>query len=65
MIQTPRIQQWLTAEDPYGQNTWIRKDGATRRSAPLAIETKGWSPEEEEDFDLADLDEEQPLLAHT
>eukprot|EP00975_Prorocentrum_lima_P024573 5163827-Prorocentrum_lima.AAC.1 len=26
----PTIQQWLTVEDPDGQNMWIRKDGATR-----------------------------------
>eukprot|EP00975_Prorocentrum_lima_P034553 7262765-Prorocentrum_lima.AAC.1 len=35
----PTIQQWMTVEDPDGQNIWIRKDGATRRSAPFAIET--------------------------
>eukprot|EP00975_Prorocentrum_lima_P049480 10351564-Prorocentrum_lima.AAC.1 len=44
---------------------WIRKDAATRRSAPFAIETIDWSHEQEEDFDLVDLDEEQPLMAHT
>eukprot|EP00975_Prorocentrum_lima_P033849 7108043-Prorocentrum_lima.AAC.1 len=44
---------------------WIRKDGATRRSAPFASETKDWSHEQEGDADLVDLDEEQPFMAHT
>eukprot|EP00975_Prorocentrum_lima_P062643 12886726-Prorocentrum_lima.AAC.1 len=44
---------------------WIRKAGATRRSAPFPIETIDWSHEQEEDFDLVDLDEEQPLMAHS
>eukprot|EP00975_Prorocentrum_lima_P069361 12925912-Prorocentrum_lima.AAC.1 len=43
---------------------WIRKDGAARRYAPFAIETIDWSDEQEEDLDLVDLDEEQPLTAH-
>eukprot|EP00975_Prorocentrum_lima_P047438 9917129-Prorocentrum_lima.AAC.1 len=42
---------------------WIRKDGATRWSAPFAIETTDWSSEQD-DFDLVDVDDEQPLMAH-
>eukprot|EP00975_Prorocentrum_lima_P018520 3898496-Prorocentrum_lima.AAC.1 len=55
----------MAVEDPDGQNIWIRMDGATRRSAPFAIETVDCSHDQEEDFDLVDLDEEQPLMAHT
>eukprot|EP00975_Prorocentrum_lima_P056445 11835244-Prorocentrum_lima.AAC.1 len=55
----------MTVEDPDGQNIWNRKDGATRRSAPFTIEAIECSNEREEDFDLVDLDEEQPLMAHT
>eukprot|EP00975_Prorocentrum_lima_P025433 5343265-Prorocentrum_lima.AAC.1 len=54
----------MTVEDPDGQNICIRKDGATRRSALFAIETIDWSNEQEESFELVDLDEEQPLMAH-
>eukprot|EP00975_Prorocentrum_lima_P046821 9788682-Prorocentrum_lima.AAC.1 len=43
----------------------IRRDGATRRSAPFAIEIRGLPHEPEEDLDLVDLDEEQPLMAYT
>eukprot|EP00975_Prorocentrum_lima_P025685 5401630-Prorocentrum_lima.AAC.1 len=55
----------MTVDDPDGQNIWISKDGATRRSAPFAVETVDCSTDPEEDFDLVDLDEEQPLMAHT
>eukprot|EP00975_Prorocentrum_lima_P067910 12917694-Prorocentrum_lima.AAC.1 len=55
----------MTVEEPYGQNIWIRKDGATRRSAPFAVKTVDCSNGQEEDFDLVDNDEEQPLMAHT
>eukprot|EP00975_Prorocentrum_lima_P037651 7919815-Prorocentrum_lima.AAC.1 len=55
----------MTVEDPDGQNIWLRKEGATRRSAPFAVETVDCSIDPEEDFDLVDLDEEQPLMAHT
>eukprot|EP00975_Prorocentrum_lima_P034774 7306990-Prorocentrum_lima.AAC.1 len=44
---------------------WIRKDGVTRGSAPFAIEAIDWSHAQEEDFDLVDLDEEEPLMAHS
>eukprot|EP00975_Prorocentrum_lima_P047788 9993169-Prorocentrum_lima.AAC.1 len=54
----------MTVEDPHGQNIWIRKDGATRRSAPSGVETVDCSIDPEGDFDLVDFDEEQPL-AHT
>eukprot|EP00975_Prorocentrum_lima_P048376 10115387-Prorocentrum_lima.AAC.1 len=54
----------MTVEDPDGQNIWIWKDGATRRSAAFAIGTIERSNEHDEDFDLVDLDEEQPLMAH-
>eukprot|EP00975_Prorocentrum_lima_P036180 7610892-Prorocentrum_lima.AAC.1 len=55
----------MTVKDPDGQNIWIRKDGATRRSALFAVETVDCAIDPEEDFDLVDLDEEQPLMAHT
>eukprot|EP00975_Prorocentrum_lima_P008221 1756508-Prorocentrum_lima.AAC.1 len=55
----------MTVEDPDGQNICTRTDGASRRPAPFAIETIECSNEPEEDFDLVDLDEEQPLMAHT
>eukprot|EP00975_Prorocentrum_lima_P032117 6743934-Prorocentrum_lima.AAC.1 len=61
----PTIQQWMTLEDPGGQNIWIRKDGATRRSAPFAIATAVGSNDQEGYFDLVDVDEEQPLMTHT
>eukprot|EP00975_Prorocentrum_lima_P047837 10005577-Prorocentrum_lima.AAC.1 len=44
---------------------WIRKDGATRRSAPFAIETIDWPNEQEEDSELVDLEEEPRLMEHT
>eukprot|EP00975_Prorocentrum_lima_P040521 8508079-Prorocentrum_lima.AAC.1 len=50
---TPTIRQWLTAEYPDVRNMWIRKDGATGRSAPFGIEANDWSHEQEEDFDLS------------
>eukprot|EP00975_Prorocentrum_lima_P034311 7210601-Prorocentrum_lima.AAC.1 len=43
----------------------IRKDGATRRSAPFAVETTDWSHAQEGYFDLIDLDGEQPIMGHT
>eukprot|EP00975_Prorocentrum_lima_P034037 7152762-Prorocentrum_lima.AAC.1 len=39
MMPLSTIQQWMAVEDPDGQNIWIRQDGATRGSAPFAIET--------------------------
>eukprot|EP00975_Prorocentrum_lima_P060277 12642567-Prorocentrum_lima.AAC.1 len=54
--------------DDSGGSRWsehIRTDGATRRSAPFAIATVDCSNDQEDDFDLVDVDEEQPPMAHT